>query len=69
MFDPVRVSVTTMKAGDFVITLERDEDKKPASVYVRQSHISTQGIRQLLAKISPDCSRDDWLRVGSYLMT
>jgi hypothetical protein len=24
--------------------------------------MTTQGIRQLL--ISPDCSRDDWLRVG-----
>jgi hypothetical protein len=62
------VTVTTIKGDGCRISFEQeDEDNVATAVYVQQTQITANGIQQLLQSISPDCSRDDWLRVGSFL--
>ena len=46
--------------------MERSENGT-ITVHVRNTQIGEDGISGLLKLISPDCCRDDWLRVGSFL--
>jgi hypothetical protein len=62
-----QVTVTSIKTTDGAeIVMERSENGT-ITVHVRNTQIGEDGISGLLKLISPDCCRDDWLRVGSFL--
>jgi hypothetical protein len=63
-----QVALTTIRTTDGAeILMERGDDGETKRVEVRQTDTGEAELRELLQLVSSDVSRDDWLRVGSYL--